>query len=42
MDIAKQSHPDVVGHDSEVFKKANIAYQVLKDPKSRSKYDALR
>jgi len=37
-DLAKEHHPDA-GGDTENFKKVSLAYAVLKDAKSRKRYD---
>lgn len=37
--LAKEHHPDRTGGDSELFKKINEAYDVLKDPARRQEYD---
>jgi curved DNA-binding protein len=41
--LAKKYHPDVSKEENaeEQFKKANEAYEVLKDPEARQKYDQL-
>ena len=40
-DIAKKEHPDRGGDESK-FKKANEAYDTLKDVKKRQEYDTIR
>ncbi len=34
-------HPDVSGSDSTIFKEIQEAYEILKDPENRKKYDVL-
>ncbi len=43
--LARQYHPDLNPrnpHAEETFKLINVAYQVLKDPEQRKKFDFLR
>jgi len=43
--LAKKYHPDVTAGNKEAeqkFKEANLAYEVLKDPKKRAQYDQMR
>lgn len=43
--LAKKHHPDMNAGDKgseQRFKEVNLAYEVLKDPKKRSQYDAMR
>src|SRR5512141_229178 len=37
--LAVQYHPDKEGGDEAKFKEANEAYEVLKDPSKRQRYD---
>lgn len=40
-DLAKKYHPDSKDGSAEKFKEINEAYEVLKDPEKRAKYDAI-
>jgi len=40
--LAFQYHPDKNPSGEEIFKQINVAYEILRDPEKRQKYDFMR